>query len=100
LKLEALNNEELLMPSEPLQSLHVITIGYLGSKRAVDLDPVLSAYAEHEAYSKASVPFAVAEPVFPEQERTAEETDNLGILGGKIAEAVAQGRHAGSAVRS
>lgn len=86
------------MPSEPLQSLHVITIGYLGSKRAVDLDPVLSAYAEHEAYSKASVPFAVAEPVFPEQERTAEETDNLGILGGKIAEAVAQARREGNVV--
>ncbi len=86
------------MASEPLRGLHIIAVGYLGSKRAVDLDPVLSAYAEHEAYSQAAVPFTVVEPVFSEEERAAEETDNLGVLGGKIADVVAQGRRAGNAV--
>jgi arginase len=86
------------MSSEPLHGLHVITIGYLDSTPAAELEPVLAAYAERNVYAQAGVPFDVEAPVFPEEQRAAEATDNLGMLGGKIAEAVAQGRRAGSAV--
>ena len=86
------------MSSEPLRGLQVVTIGYLGSKPAAELEPVLNAYAKNEVYTRAAVPVVVEAPGFPEQERTAEETDNLGILGGRLAEAVAQGRRAGNTV--
>jgi arginase len=77
--------------------LHVVQIRYHGSEPVkVESDPV-PAYAASGAYDQLGVA-TVVEPVFPEERRVQEPTDNLGIFGGEIADAVAEGRRAGKPV--
>lgn len=77
--------------------LHVVQIRYHGSDPvSVESDPV-PAYAASGAYGLLGSPTTV-EPVFPEDRRAEEPTDNLGIFGGEVAAAVADGRRAGKPV--
>lgn len=85
------------MQSATLPGLHVVQIRYQGAERArPESDPV-DAYAASGAYETMGEA-TVREPEFPEERRVAEPTDNLGVLGGEIALAVAEGRRAGKPV--
>ena len=83
---------------QPLTALQVVGVRYRGSKLAERDERSLDAYAAADVYDAANVPVNVVEPRFPELRRDADPTENLGILGGEIAEAVAIGRSAGHAV--
>ncbi|MEZ4707506.1 MAG: arginase family protein [Caldilineaceae bacterium] len=85
-------------PSKPLTSLQVIGVRYRGSNLAQRDERSLDAYAAANVYAEAGAPFTVIEPRFPEAQRQCEPTDNLGILGGLIADAVADARRANKAV--
>jgi len=86
------------MPTEPLSGLRVIGVRYRGSRPAQGDERALDAYLASGAYQRARVPFDVVEPSFPEDRRDEEEADNLGLLGGLIADAVASARRAGKAI--
>ena len=82
------------MATERLPGLHIVQIRYQGDAPArPESDPV-DAYAQSGAYDLLGAP-TMAEPAFPEGERDAEPTVNLGLIGGQIAQAVAEGRRAG-----
>lgn len=87
-----------MKPNQPLTGLQVVGVRYRGSKVAVRDERSLDAYAAANVYSAAGVPVTVTEPRFPELRRAKSDPDNLGILGGEIASAVATGRRAGSGV--
>lgn len=85
------------MATTTAQRLHVVQIRYYGSERADPASDPVEAYAASGAYGP-SAEITIGEPVFPEEGRAAEPTDNLGLLGGEIARAVAEGRRAGQSV--
>jgi arginase len=79
------------------RGLHVVQVRYdEGLRWPAASDPV-EAYAASGVYALLGAA-TVVEPVFPEARRTGETTDNLGIIGGEIAAAVADGRRAGKPV--
>src|SRR5918995_3806857 len=82
---------------EKVPSLHVVQIRYQGSERVLPGSDPVDAYAASGAYQRLGEA-AVVEPEFPEEQRVEEPTVNLGLIGGKIAEAVAAGRRAGKPV--
>jgi arginase len=84
--------------AHPLEQLHVVGVRYRGSRAAQADERCLDAYAASGVYESAGVPVAVSEPRMPEEQRRPEEPDNLGLIGGAIAEAVAGARRAGQAV--
>src|SRR5690242_11421174 len=77
--------------------LHVVPIRYHGHERAQPASDPVDAYAASGAFDLFGPP-TVAEPAFPEERRADEPADNLGVIGGEIAEAVAAGRRAGKPV--
>ena len=80
-----------------LPGVHVVQIRYHGSEPvAAGSDPV-PAYAASGVYDHMGAA-TIVEPAFPEDRRVEEPTDNLGIFGGEIAAAVAEGRRAGRPV--
>ncbi len=80
-----------------LPGVHVVQIRYHGSDPvAAGSDPV-PAYAASGVYDHMGAA-TIVEPAFPEDRRVEEPTDNLGIFGGEIAAAVAEGRRAGKPV--
>lgn len=84
------------MAEETKPGLHVVPIRYQGFEPAgPESDPV-DAYLVSGALDAYDT--TVNEPVFPEGQQAAEPTDNLGLLGGEIAAAVAAGREAGQPV--
>lgn len=83
---------------QPLFALRVIGVRYRSSRPAEGDERSLDAYAASRVYYQAQVPVEVIEPVFPEEARSQVEPDNLGSLGGVIAEAVAPARRTGKAV--
>ncbi|HMM42845.1 MAG TPA: arginase family protein [Thermomicrobiales bacterium] len=76
--------------------LHVVPIRYSGSKPVLPEDDPVDTYAASAGYD-AFDDATTNEPRFPEDERTDDPTTDLGILGGEIAEAVAEGLEAGRA---
>jgi arginase len=86
------------MSTIPLSTLKVIGIRYRASKPAVRDERALDAYAASGVYQSARVPFEIVEPAFPEDERQAEEPDNLGLMNAAIAVVVADARSQGQAV--
>jgi len=86
------------MPRQPLSALQVIGVRYRGSRLAHDDERALDAYAAAGVYRQAQVPVDVVEPAFPKDRREEEEANNLGLLGGAIADAVASARREGKAV--
>ena len=86
------------MEGQPLTTLQVIGVRYRQSKPAPGDERALDAYVTAGVYQQAQTPFAVVEPVMPEGQRRDEESDNLGLLGGAIAETVAAARRQGKAI--
>ncbi len=84
--------------ARPLAHLHVVAIRYRNDRPAPNDERGLNAYAAAGVYADAGVPFQVVEPRLPESERTSETTANLGLLGGQVAAAVAEGRRARHAI--
>lgn len=87
-----------MQKQQPMLGLTVVGVRYRGSRPAQRDERSLDAYAAAKVYDSAGVPVAMTEPRLPETERTPTETDNLGRLGGEIAQAVATGVRAGNAV--
>ncbi len=81
-----------------LSGLQVIAVRYVGSRLAQGDERALDAYIASGVYHTARVPVEVVEPAFPEALRVEDEPDNLGLLGGEIARAVAFARRQGKAV--
>src|SRR4051812_49047418 len=77
--------------------LHVVHVRYQGHERAVPESDPINHYAATGAYDLMG-DAKIVEPRFPEERRGAEPTDNLGLMGGEIAAAVAEGRRAGKPV--
>jgi arginase len=83
--------------TQPLPALHVVPIRYEGHEAARSGSDPVDAYLASDALGAFNTT-TVSEPAFPEQQRAAEPTDNLGLLGGQIASAVAEGRRGGRPV--
>jgi arginase len=83
---------------QPIEQLSVVAVRYRGSRLAAGDERSLDAYTAANVYSAAQIPFSVVEPRFPKAQRSVAEPDNLGFLGGEIANAVAGGVSAGHAV--
>lgn len=78
--------------------LKVIGVRYRGSHPDTQDERCLDSYAASGVYASAGLPFEIVEPGMPEQLRRPAEPDNLGLIGGAIADAVAEARRAGSLV--
>lgn len=78
----------------PLSGLQVVAVRYIGSRPAVDDERALDAYNASGVYKSAGVPCEIVEPAFPEDQRGEDEAANVGLLCGKIADAVAEARRA------
>lgn len=79
-----------------LPPLHVVQIRYQGGERARPEGDPVDAYAASGGYDGFAA--TIAEPLFPEDRRDEEPTVNLGLIGGEIAVAVAEGRTQGKPV--
>lgn len=86
------------MPNQKLSALEVIGVRYRASRPAQGDERSLNAYLAAGVYDHANIPVEIVEPVFPEMQRREAEPENLGILGGTIAELVASARQKGKAV--
>jgi len=86
------------MPTEPLSRLQVIGVRYRGSRPAQGDEVSLDAYTASNVYRQAQVAVDVIDPTFPEAQRSQDEVDNLGLLGGAIANVVAAARRGEKAV--
>lgn len=84
--------------TQQLSGLQVIGLRYRRSIPAQGDERCLDAYLAANVYDQAQVPFGVVEPRMPEEQRGEEETDNLGLLGARVAAAVASARQAGQAI--
>lgn len=86
------------MPNKSLEQIHIVGIRYLNARQSDDETSPLDAYSASDVYQAARVPFCYVEPeLFPEQPE-ADEVENIGRLGGEIAEAVANGCEKGRGV--
>lgn len=87
-----------MQEGQPLTALQVIGVRYRESRPAHGNERPLDAYAAAGVYQQAQVPFDIVEPTLPEAQRRQEASDNLGLLGGAIAEVAAAARRQGKAV--
>jgi arginase len=86
------------MSASTTTGLHVVPLRYGGSRReSPDATPV-DAYAASGAYAALGGEPTIVEPQFPEQRRSNDPIIDLGLIGGEIADAVAQGRRNGKPV--
>ena len=83
---------------QPLSALQVVAVRYRSTILAVDDERCLDAFAASGVYGAAGVSFDVVEPRFPEVRRTGEESRDAGVMGGEIANIVAQARREGKAI--
>ena len=86
------------MATKPLSGVQVVGVRYRGSTPAVRDERALDAYTESGVYESIDVPVTVIEPQLPEDKRTGEPTDDLGLMGSAIADEVAAGIRAGNGV--
>jgi arginase len=86
------------MSGQSLATLHVTGVRYRGSRPAQDDERALDAYTRANVYGRAERPFSYQEVVFSEHLRSAMEVDNLGLIGGAIAESIAAACQAGAGV--
>ena len=88
------------MTNQPLKELQVLGIRYTSTRPALGDDRSLDAYTASGVYSTASVPYQIIEPsyAYDPQESQADKPQNLGRLGGVIAQAVASAQEQGQAV--
>ncbi len=84
--------------NKPISKLQIIGIRY-GNANYYPGDRIpLDAYKESGIYSAAEVPIEIVEPFLDDDQRTPDEVQNIGILGGLIADEVASARRDGRAV--
>lgn len=86
------------MAAKPISALQVIAVRYRSSQLAQGDERSIDAFAASGVYHQAGVTVDIVEPRFPEAQRTPDAAENLGLLGGVIADAVAQARREGKAV--
>ncbi|MEM7114074.1 MAG: arginase family protein [Chloroflexota bacterium] len=86
------------MSGQPLIGLQVIGVRYRYSHKAQRDERSLDAYVRSGVYETAVVPHTIVEPQMPEAQRMADEPDNIGLMGGAIADAVAEARREGKAI--
>ncbi|HEU5101205.1 MAG TPA: arginase family protein [Roseiflexaceae bacterium] len=84
------------MSGQRLATLHITGVRYRGSRPAQGDERALDAYTRANVYGRAVIPISYHEVVFPEHLRSAMETDNLGLIGGAIAESIAAACQAGA----
>lgn len=87
-----------MKPGSPLSALHVVGVRYRGSRLATDDERCLDSYRASGVYETVGAQVTIAEPRMPEELRRPDEPENLGLLGGAIADEVARARRAGRAV--
>lgn len=85
------------MREKLLPGLHVVQVSYHDTVRWPAASDPVAAYAASGLYETFGTA-TVVEPVFPEERRDDDPIANLGLLGGEIAAAVAEGRGAGKPV--
>ena len=86
------------MTTKSLEAVQVVGIRYRRTELATGDERSLDAYVAAGVYGQAGVPFALFEPQIAEAERVEDEPLNLGVLGGRVAEAVAAARRQGKGV--
>ena len=86
------------MINQSLQALQVIGVRYRATRPAERDERALDAYRAAGAYQLADVAVEVTEPQLLEDQRGMVETDNLGLLGGAIADVVAEARRANKGI--
>ena len=86
------------MEHKQISELQVIGVRYNNSQLAQNDERALDAYEQSGVYGRIQTPFTITEPRIDEAQRLPEETDNLGVLGGEIANAIAQARQDGKAI--
>ncbi len=85
------------MSSLTSRGLNVVGVRYRGSTQSEDDERSVDYYRLAGAYGDLASTATLMDPEFPEAERSDSPTLNLGIIGGRIADAVAQGVRAGRA---
>lgn len=73
------------------RGLQVVGVRYRGSTPAPGDERSVDFYRQAGVYGPLEATATFVEPVFPEDQRSESPTENLGIIGGKIADAVADG---------
>jgi len=77
--------------SGPLNRLNVIEVQYQGARPAAPDRWAFEAYRRSGAYQAAGAPLQVVRPLVPESALTLDAPTNMGLIGGAIADAVAEG---------
>ncbi len=86
------------MTATVAKGLHVVPVRYGGSAPNTPDREVVDSYAAAADYGVFGAEPTISEPQFPEDQRDEEPTINLGLIGGEIANAVAEGRSEGKPV--
>lgn len=86
------------MPIATSSALRVIPIRYKGSRPYEGAEDPVDHYAASGAFALLGGDVTITEPHFPEERRSQDASDNLGIIGGVIAGIVADGRRAGERI--
>jgi len=86
------------MKPQPIPEYHIVGIRYRDSTPAVDDERCVGVFTRSGVYETAGVPYTITEPIFPEALRTADPAYNLGLMGGVIADSVAEGMRNGKAI--
>jgi arginase len=84
--------------TKPISSLQIVGIRYGNANYFPGKRIPLDTFADSGIYAAAEVPFEIVEPHLEDSQRTADEVQNIGILGGLIADEVASARKDGRAV--
>ena len=86
------------MSAQPLREFNIIAVRYRGSLMAEDVENTVDALASSGVYNSAGIQFTVFEPRISEAQWSSDPIVNLGLIGGKIADSVADGSKKGNAV--
>ncbi|MBN1666194.1 MAG: arginase family protein, partial [Anaerolineales bacterium] len=86
------------MHKKQLEQIHIVGIRYLNARLVEAETSPLEAYSASDIYQAARVPFCYLEPELRPEHFTLDEVENIGRLGGEIAEAVANGCEKGRGV--
>ncbi len=86
------------MKRKQISELQVIAVRYRDSTLAENDERSLDAYVRSGVYGRISAPVTITEPKLADSKRLPAETDNIGLLGGQIAQLVAQARQSEKAI--
>jgi len=81
-----------------ISSLRIIAVRYLNATLVLDARIPLDTYAADQVYAAIDAPFEIVEPRLLDRQRTGDEIQDIGILGGIIADEVAAARKVGQSV--